>query len=102
MYITTYLYVCTYVQLYQSTICSYCINIILYSKYHSESLKTICMLHLQTMDGDLYDKTKELYLQYAELELVSCYAVTERSVELKNESNKCCVNNFVVLCSCVT
>ena len=45
------------------------------------------MLHLQTMDGDLYDKTKELYLQYAEMELMACYAVTERSVELKNGSN---------------
>ena len=39
------------------------------------------------MDGDLYDKTKELYMQYAEMELAACYAITEKSVELKNESN---------------
>lgn len=39
------------------------------------------------MDGDLYEKTKELYMHYAEMELSACYMVTERSVELKNESN---------------
>lgn len=45
------------------------------------------------MDGDLYEKTKELYLQYAEMELVACYGVTERSVELKNESSLVSITN---------
>ena len=39
------------------------------------------------MYGDLYEHTKELYIQYAEMELSACYTVTEKSVELKNESN---------------
>jgi len=39
------------------------------------------------MDGDLYEKTKDLYVLYAELELQACSAVNEKFLDLKHQSD---------------
>jgi len=39
------------------------------------------------MDGDLYEKTKEIYVLYADIELQACNAVEEKFLGLKHEAD---------------
>ncbi|XP_065886224.1 F-BAR and double SH3 domains protein 2-like isoform X3 [Dysidea avara] len=61
--------------------------------YFQDGLPTL----MKVMDGNLYEKTRELYVLYADMELQACSAVSEKFLDLKHQSNLVS-RDYVVQC----